>query len=225
MRRSAALLLLLTAALVGPASLAQASVEEVVAGLARSPLYLAPTSAVRPDEQVVRAALERATVPVYIALVPQSEADAEELGIDGLLLRIDEQLARPGAVVLVVTDGQELQAGGGKGSGVRPVEALDRVLAARLNEPFTAETLTGALVDFADQVGGDAPGAPADRGLTRRTVGLVGLVAVAALTAGWLYVRAQRRILSPEPLNATSRSEDESGWSGAPAPQKGTVEP
>lgn len=222
MRRSAALLLFLTAALLGPASPAQASVEQVVAGLARSPLYVAPTSAVRPDEQVVRAALERAAVPVYIAVVPQSDA---ELGIDGLLQRIDEQLARPGAVVLVVTDGQELQAGGGQGSGVRPVEALDRVLAARLNEPFTADALTGALVDFADQVGRDASGAPAERGLTRRTVGIVGLVAVAALTAGWLYVRAQRRILSPEPLNATGRPEDESGWSGAHAPQKGSVEP
>ncbi len=199
MRATAALLLLLTACLLGSGTPAQASVNEIVAGLGAEPLYVAPASAVRPAAGVVRAALDEAAVPVYIAVVPQAEADAEELGIDGLLLRITDQLARPDAVVLVVTDGQELQAGGGQSSGVRPVEALDRVLAARLEEPFTAQTLTGALVEFTQQVDAGAPLSTAERGLTRRTVGLAGLVAVAALAAGWLYVRAQRRALSPEP--------------------------
>ena len=221
MRRLALLLLVLGAALLGSASAAAAGVEEVVSGLREQPLYVDPASAVQPEAGVVLDALEDAAVPTYIVVVPQADAAAQELGIDGLLLRIVERLDRPDAVVLVVTDGEELQVSGGI-PGVDAVGVLDRVLRARLEQPFTSQTLTGALVDFTEQVSAEAP----QEGLgTRRTVGLAGLVAVAVLTAGWLYVRARRRVLDPAPLSDTQRAEEPPGWQGARAPDQGIVEP
>lgn len=221
MRRRAAALLVLTAVVVGGALPVAAGVDEAVAGLRKQPLYVDPDSRVRPDIAVVLDALDDAAVPVFVAVVPQAAADAEQLGVDGVLLRIVERLARPEAVVLVVTDGEELQAGGGA-PGVDPVGALDRVLAARLEQPFTSQTLTGALVDFTREVSADVPEA-APGGVSRRTVGLTGLVAVAVLTAGWLYVRAQRRVLAPAALTASDSAEDRAGWQGAREPDEGIV--
>ncbi len=221
MRRLPALLLVLGAVLGGTAAAAAAEVDEVVRGLREQPLYVDPDSTVQPDAGVVLDALEEAAVPIYVVVVPQADAAAQELGIDGLVLRIVERLDRPDAVVLVVTDGEELQVSGGI-PGVDAVAALDRVLRARLEQPFTSQTLTGALVDFTEQVSADAPRAG---GVSRRTVGLTGLVAVAVLTAGWLYVRAQRRVLDPAPLPGAHRPEDPAGWQGARAPDQGIVEP
>ena len=221
MRRLAPLVLVLGVVLLGSASTAAAGVDEVVRGLREQPLYVDPASAVQPDAGVVLDALEDAAVPTYIVVVPQADAAAQELGIDGLLLRIVERLDRSDAVVLVVTDGEELQVSGGI-PGVDAVGALDRVLTARLEEPFTSQTLTGALVDFTEQVSAEAPQAA---GVSRRTVGLAGLVAVAVLTAGWLYVRARRRVLDPAPLSGSQRAEEPPGRQGARAPDQGTVEP
>ena len=221
MRRAAALLLVLGAALLGTGGPAAAGVDDVVRGLREQPLYVDPASTVQPDPGVVLDALEEAAVPTYVVVVPQADADAEELGIDGLLLRIVERLDRPDAVVLVVTDGEELQVSGGI-PGVDAVAALDRVLTARLEQPFTSQTLTGALVDFTQQVSAQAP---QGGGISRRTVGLTGLVVVAVLSAGWLYVRAQRRVLDPTPLPGTHPAEEPAGWQGGRAPDQGIVEP
>lgn len=221
MRRAALLLLVLGAALLSTAAPAAAGVDEVVRGLREQPLYVDPQSAVQPDAAVVLDALEEAAVPTYVVVVPQADAAADELGIDGLLLRIVERLDRPDAVVLVVTDGEELQVSGGI-PGVDAVAALDRVLTARLEQPFNSQTLTGALVEFTDQVSAQAP---QEGGVSRRTVGLTGLVVVAVLTAAWLYVRAQRRVLDPAELPGTHRTQEPPGWQGARAPDQGIVEP
>jgi hypothetical protein len=222
MRRLATLLLVLTAAAALGAAPASAEVGEVVQGLRADRLYVAPTAGINPDRRAVLRTLDQATVPTYIAVVPQAEADAQELGIDGLLLRIIEQLAEPSAVVLVVTDGQQLQAGEGATSFADPAGALDQVLVARLDEPFTPETLTSALIEFTERVDETATAAPA--GDTRRTVGLVGLVAVAAVSGGWFYLRASRRALAPTPLSAGTGGPDDGGWQGGRQPE-GTVEP
>ena len=221
MQRCAALLLVLASALLGSATPAAAGVDEVAAGLARQPLYVDPASAVQPDQGVVLDALDDVRVPTFIAVVPQDMAAAEPLGIDGLLLRVVERLDRPDAVVLIVTDGEELQVSGGN-PGVDAVAALDRVLIARLEQPFTAATLTSALVEFTELVSAEAPQGP---GVSRRTVGLTGLVAVAVVTAAWLYVRAQRRVLAPVALTAAAGVEERAGWQGARQPDQGTVEP
>ncbi len=202
---------LLSTGLLLAAHPAAADVEQVVAGLRDQRLYVATDSAIRPDAGAVLAALDAAAVPTYVAVVPQSDADAEELGVDGLLLQIVEQLAEPGAVVLLVTDGQELQARDGGVSGADPSAVLERVLGARLNEPFTPATLTAAVVDFVGQVDQQAQSVPAGRDTTLRTVGLTGLVVVAALGGGgWLYGRAQRRL--PDP-----------GWTGASGQERGSM--
>lgn len=215
MRPLAPLLLLTAVTLLGAAP-AAADVEQVVSGLRAERLYVAPTADISLDRDAVLGALEESAVPTYVAVVPQSEADAEELGIDGLLLRIVEGLEDPRAVVLVVTDGQELQAGEGGLSGVDPGSLLDQVLVARLDEPFTPATLTSAVLDFTERVNDDARSGPASSGPTRREVGLVGLVAVAALGGGgWLYVRGQRRVLAPTPLTAQARAEQRGGWRSA----------
>ncbi|MGI8537816.1 MAG: hypothetical protein ACR2K2_15350 [Mycobacteriales bacterium] len=208
----------------GPSGCASsaASVEQVVDGLRVNRLYVAPASAISPDRDAVLAALDEAEVPTYVVVVPQSDADAEELGIDGLLLRIVDRFAEREAVVLLVTDGQELQARDGGRAGADPTVALDRVLQARLDEPFTAATLTGAILEFTDRMSQGA--GPVAGGTTRRTVGLVGLVSVAALGGGgWLYIRAQRRVLASAPLSAQSRAEQGTGWQGAPEPGKGST--
>ena len=217
-RRVGVLLLALLAALLLPAAPAAATVDEVLAGLAEDPLYVSQESSVTPEQAVVRAALEDARVPTYVVVVPQSDVDEQELGIDGLTLRIVEGLADPEAVVVVVSDGQELQAADGGRAGVDASAVLDQVLADRLDQPFGPATLTGALVDFAEIVDEGAPvtAAPgqAPRSL-RRTIGLVGLVAVAALGGGgWLYTRAQRRVVAEQPLTRDDLTPQEPGWQG-----------
>lgn len=209
-RRLASILLLSTGLLLA-AHPAAADVEQVVAGLREQRLFISPQSAVRPDAGAVLAAQDAAAVPTYVAVVTQTDVDAEELGVDGLLLQIVEQLAEPGAVVLLVTDGQEIQARDGGRSGADSSAVLERVLAARLDEPFTPANLTAAIVDFVEQVDQQARSAPAGRDTTLRTIGLTGLVVVAGLGGGgWLYGRAQRRLPDPS-------------WPGASGREKGTM--
>jgi hypothetical protein len=209
-RRLASILLLSTGLLLA-AHPAAADVEQVVAGLREQRLFISPQSAVRPDAGAVLAALDAAAVPTYVAVVTQTDVDAEELGVDGLLLQIVEQLAEPGAVVLLVTDGQELQARDGGRSGGDSSVVLERVLATRLDQPFTPANLTAAIVDFVEQVDQQARSAPAGRDTTLGTIGLTGLVVVVALGGGgWLYGRAQRRLPDPN-------------WPGASGREKGTM--
>lgn len=211
-RRLASILLLSTGLLLA-AHPAAADAEQVVAGLREQRLFISPQSAVRPDAGAVLAALDAAAVPTYVAVVTQTDVDAEELGVDGLLLQIVEQLAEPGAVVLLVTDGQEFQARDGGRSGADSSAVLERVLAARLDQPFTPANLTAAIVDFVEQVDQQARSAPAGRDTTLRTIGLTGLVVVAALGGGgWLYGRAQLRLPDPN-------------WPGASGREKGTMGP
>ena len=205
MRRLLAALAALAALvlLAGPAS---ATTDQVLTALRADPLYVAADSTLRPDEAAVRAALGRTPVPTYVAVVPQAEVDAGELGIDGLMLQLVDGLGDPRAVVVVVSDGGELQAGEGGQSGVDASGVLDRVLAERLDEPLTPQTLTEALVELAGSI--DTQAQPA--GTDRRTVGLVGLVATVALGAGLLYARSQRRLRAQAPL--TDDEPRPAGW-------------
>lgn len=220
------LLVPLLLALVVLAPAARADVPEVLAGLRESPLYVDPDSTVRPDEQRVRSALEGVRVPTYVAVVPQAEVDDEQLGIDGLSLRLLEGLDDPTAVLVVVTDGEELQAVDGGGAGVDASALLDQVLGSRVDEPFTEDNLTAALVELAELVDARADPDPTAPGSTRRTVGLVGLVAVAVLGGGgWLYLRAQRRVLAEAPLTSEDLRPSAPGWSGVPDGEQGRPTP
>jgi len=191
MRRLFAVLLVGAWALLSAATPASAAeFEQILERVRADRLYVSPDSTVSPDRGIVRSALAAAADPTYVAVVSQAEADAQEMGIDGLTLRLVEGLDDPEVMVLVITDGELLQAAGGAGTGTAAVQALDRIIATRLDQPFGPETLTAAIQDFA----GYEPEPEPEPASTRRTVGVVGLVIVLALAVGaWLQDRARRR--------------------------------
>lgn len=195
--------------LAGPA-VASPQSDEVLAGLRTDRLYVAPDSAITPDAAAVREALAGTGVPTYVAVLAQADVDSAELGIDGLMLEVVEGLADAEAVVYLVSDQGELQAGEGGASGVDAAGILDRVLDARLDKPFDGPNLTAALVDIAAQV--DAQADPQQPGSTRRTVGLAGLVATVAIGGGGLlWSRSQRRLRAQAPLT-DDREPEAPGW-------------
>lgn len=244
-RRSTALLVLLGLALVlGATPAAALSVDRVVLGLRADPLFVSPASRIVPDRMLATTALRASTTPVYAVVVSESEVAADEFGIDGITLRVVEALAGPDAVVLVVTDEGGLQAGGGEFTGQTPTVALEQVISTRLDEPFTTETLTDAITDFVVEVGKASPDEPAPRAAStmRRTIGLVGLLAVAVLGVGSLLYSRWRRGRTPLEDDVDDDLADEyddeydddsdddggegrSGWRGTPAADRGTGQP
>lgn len=170
--------------------------------LAEDPVLVDPRSGIRIDEDAVRESFEALPVPTYVLIVPQRDVDEEDSGIDGVLLRVVEALRDPRAVVVVVTDAGELQAGEGGASGVAASALLDAIVQARSEQAFSGQALTEALLEFADGVeGGSEEGA--ERGvdvLDRQTVGVAGLMGVALVAAGMLWMRSQRRVRRQAPL-------------------------
>jgi hypothetical protein len=197
----AALLAAATLLLGGPAAAVDA--DAVAQQLAADPVLVDPRSAIRIDEDAVRDAFEELAVPTYLVIVPQRDVDDDESGIDGVLLRVVEALRDPRAVVVVVTDTGELQAGEGGASGVQASALLDRIVQARSEQTFNGEALTQALLEFAGGVARDEDEG-AERGvsgLDRQTVGVAGLMAVAVVTGGWLWFRSQRQVRREAPLS------------------------
>lgn len=203
--------LLLLGLLLAPAAVA-VDAGQVAERLAEDPLLVDPLSTVRVDEPAVRAALESVPVPTYVVVLPQAAVDTDENGIDGVLLQVVEAVDEPRAVVVVVTDGGELQAGDGGASGVDASALLDQIVQERSDEEFDGTALTGALLAFTDAVARGADEG-AERGLEgsgRRTVGVAGLVAVAVVGGGLLWLRAQRRVRRSAPL--TDVETGTGGW-------------
>ena len=187
------------ALLAAPAAAVDADV--VAERLGEDPVLVDPRSAIRIDEDAVLEAVEAAPVPTYVVILPQGDVDREESGIDGVLLRVVEALNDPRAVVVVVTDVGELQAGEGGSSGVEASMLLDRIVQARDATAFNGQALTAALVEFAQGVG-RAGDEGAERGITgagRRTIGVAGLIGVAVIAAGLLWVRSQRQVRREAP--------------------------
>ena len=177
--------------------------ERVAEQLRDDPLLVDPRSAVRIDDAAVRDALEDVPVPTYVVVLPQEEVDRDDNGIDGVLLQVVEAVDDPRAVVVVVTDAGELQAGEGGASGVDASALLDRIVLERSDEEFDGTALTAALLEFTDAVARGADEG-AERGITssgRRTVGVAGLVAVAVVGGGLLWLRSQRRVRRAAPLS------------------------
>lgn len=203
------LVLLLVVVLAGPA--AAFDVVGVAERLREDPVLVDEGSAVVPDEDRLREELADTPVPTYVVVLPQAEVDAQDDGIDGVLLRVVEALDDPRAVVVVVTDGAETQAGEGGASGVDASAALDRIVQDRADQDFDSASLTEALVAFVEVVRSEGDEG-ARRGITgspRRAIGVAGIVAVALLAAGLLWARSQRRVRRQAPL--TDLQEDR-GW-------------
>ncbi len=194
-----AVLVALTA-LAGPAI--ALDVDALAERLADDHVLVDPRSGIRIDEDAVAEAVERAPVPTYVVLLPQRDVDSDESGIDGVLLRVVEALEDPRAVVVVVTDAGELQAGEGGSSGVQASALLDRIVLARSAQTFDGVALTAALVEFADDVaGGSQEGAERGvDGVDRKAIGVAGLIGVAILGGGVLWVRSQRQVRREAPL-------------------------
>ena len=199
--------LLATSALLAPAAAATTEpvvdLEQVAEQLEQDPLLVDVRSAIQIDAAAVRAALEELPVPTYVVVLPQDAVDAGENGIDGVLLQVVEAVDDPRAVVVVVTDGGELQAGEGGASGVDASALLDGIVQQRSEQEFTGRALTAALLEFAEAVERNADEG-AERGLDgagRRAVGLAGLVAVAVIGGGLLWWRSQRQVRRDAPLS------------------------
>ena len=188
-------------ALAGPAH--AVDVDALAERLAEDPVLVDPRSAVQIDEDEVLEAVEQAPVPTYVLVLPQSQVDADESGIDGVLLRVVDALEDPRAVVVVVTDAGELQAGAGGASGVQASALLDRIVQERSEQAFDGQVLTAALVEFAEGVaaGGEEGGERGVTGVDRQTVGVAGLIGVAFLAAGLLWLRSQRQVRREAPLS------------------------
>ena len=204
--------LLLGAILLVPAGGAwSVDADAVAEQLREDPVLVDPRSAIRLDEESVLEAVEAAPVTTYVLVLPQRLVDGDESGIDGVTLRVVEALQDPRAVVVVVTDAGELQAGEGGSSGVPASALLDRIVQARSEQAFNGVALSEALVEFARGVAGEGDEG-AERGvdgLDRQTVGVAGLVAVAVLAGGWLWLRSQRQVQREAPLTDDVIS---SGW-------------
>ena len=202
---SAALLLL-----VGPAWAIDP--EQVAQRLQEDPVLVDPRSGIRIDHDAVQEAFEDLPVPTYALIVPQRDVDEADSGIDGVLLRVVDALDDPRAVVVVVTDAGELQAGEGGASGVRASALLDAIVQARSEQAFSGQALTAALLEFAEGVaGGSEEGA--ERGvdrLDRQTIGVAGLAVVAVIAGGMLWARSQRKVARESPL--TDAEDSQGGW-------------
>lgn len=186
--------------------------EAVAERLADNPVLVDPRSGIRIDDEAVREAFEQLPVPTYALIVPQGDVDDADSGIDGVLLRVVEALDDPRAVVVVVTDAGELQAGEGGASGVQASALLDSIVQARSEQAFSGQALTAALLEFADGVAvGSEEGAERGiDGLDRQTVGVAGLTVVAVLAGGMLWVRSQRKVRQESPR--TDAEAHSGGW-------------
>ena len=210
--RLAALLALVVALLAAAPVAAAVDAERLATRLGEDPVLVDEASTVKPDESAVQGAVEDLPVPTYVVVLPQAEVDTEDSGIDGVLLRVVDALRDPRAVVVVVTDGGELQAGEGGASGVEASALLDGIVQARSDQAFDGGTLTAALLEFAAAVERQGQEG-AERGVTssnRRTVGVAGLIGVAVVAAGLLWARSQRRVSQQAPL--TDAGEPSGRW-------------
>ena len=203
MRWMLAALLAGTALLVAPAAALEADdIAAIAEQLQEDPILVEPRAAIRVDNDALRAAFEELAVPAYLVVLPQRDVDQAESGIDGVLLQLVEALEDPRAVVVVVTDKGELQAGEGGASGVDASALLDRVVLARGEQAFSGQALTEALLEFTGDVdGGSEEGAERGlAGLDRQTVGVAGLMVVALVAGGMLWMRSQRKVSRESPL-------------------------
>lgn len=176
---------------------------EVAERLQEDPVLVDPRSGIRIDDAAVREAFEDLPVPTYVVVLPQGDVDDAESGIDGVLLQLVEALGDPRAVVVVVTDSGELQAGEGGASGVAASALLDRIVLERSEQAFSGEALTAALLEFARGVErGSEEGA--ERGLSGLDTGTLAVAALMVVGLGVgaaLWTRSQRRVRRDAPLS------------------------
>lgn len=186
------------------------AVEDVLDALRADPLFVSADSVVVPDSDRVAAAIADSAVPTFVAVLPQERVDLEQSGIDGVMLTLLDRLDEPSAVLVVVSDEGQLQAGEGAESSLGVSALLDQVLAERIDEPFGPDTLTDALVDLVEQVSEQAGPPVVEQSGRSATIGIAALVGLVAIGGGGaLYLRGQRRLRDQVP---TGEHDGGLGW-------------
>lgn len=207
-----ALLTALALVLAGATPAAAVDADELADQLAADPVLVHEDSTVEPDAEALRDALRELPVPTYVVVLPQPVVDEEDSGIDGVLLRVVDAMDDPRAVVVVVTDGGELQAGEGGSSGVAASAELDRIVQERSDQEFDGQALTAALLDFAARVEqqGQEGGERGIASSPRQAIGVAGLLAVVLVGGGLLWARSQGKARRQAPL--TDAGGDQGQW-------------
>ncbi|HEX6712504.1 MAG TPA: LPXTG cell wall anchor domain-containing protein [Thermoleophilaceae bacterium] len=178
-------------ALAIPAS-AQEAIDQAVAGLRSSPVYVDPgANDVLPAEDAPRIAEEidkRNAGPLYIVVMPGSIADSFGGDPVGVLREIQNRLGRPGTYAGII--GSHFRAGATGG-------ILERGQAGALaTEAFNAHHDDGAaavLTDFVDRVGAARSGGGGSSGGDASGTGTLILLGLLGAGGGAFYLSRRRR--------------------------------
>jgi hypothetical protein len=184
-----------------PAQTTTTGVREIVQELLRDPVYVDRQAEVPLDPDPVREAIVGAPVPVYVAVVPERQAQ-DAGGINALVSQIGNALPEPGrSVVLVIHDRQGqrplFRADNGRSTGrsIDAGQALEGALAATPSDAEASEAvITGIVTDFVDRLDAQAAGGGTGSDGASAPAGIVPLLAVGALGGGaYLFVRGRRQ--------------------------------
>ncbi|HEX5565878.1 MAG TPA: hypothetical protein VFY14_02875 [Streptomyces sp.] len=190
-----AVLIAVTASLLGPAGSARAAtdLDEVAAALRQNPVYVDPAASDKLSGSQAAALTEQiraGDVPVYIAILPADSSYGGEAVFD----RLRSEVGRPGVYAVALGS----QFGAASDSSVLPGSTA-RSLAARNVKEHSGDPssiLSGFVTDVQSAARGDTPG-PGDRGPGSGS-GAGALVAVLALLVvfgggGLLVARRSRK--------------------------------
>ena len=209
--RSLAATLLLTvlavllAVLLAPSPASATTVNDVAAALRSNPVYVDPTVTEQVDVGRLRAAVQAAGRPVYVAVLP--ERAAANGGRLALMQNLGRALGDQRAILFVAT-GTTLTGGAGDSSGLAPGEA-DRIATGNQGGDLT-DTLVRSIREATQAAADGAPAGSSSSGGFSSSNGtgsasgssdsgggggaVLGLLAVlAAGGGGLLYARSRKR--------------------------------
>lgn len=198
MRRLLGLLLLAPLlVLLGAGPAVAGSVDEVVRGLERDGVHVDPAAQLDTDEDGIRSAVGRASVPTYVAVLPEEAANSSG-GIANLVVEIGTALGDSDAVVLVITDEPFFRADNGRAAGARGIDAGSALEAAldQTSGTLQSAALTALVEDFVDRINAQSRGESGTSGTSDSGGGkaVLALLGVGAVGGGaWWVVSSRRR--------------------------------
>ncbi|MDP9346572.1 MAG: hypothetical protein M3P44_12810 [Actinomycetota bacterium] len=182
---------LVVALLAVPAAASAAQLDATVAALRSSPVYVAPgakPTLTAAEQQQVRAAIDRAGTPVYVAVLPAGALDETGGDADEFVRRLGKAESEPGTYAVVA---------GGKfrAASTRLKRGRAGDLATEAFDARSKDGLAPTLVHFVDLVGKAVRSSGSGGGSSRGSGG--GGLAILALLAGggglFALTRARRR--------------------------------
>ncbi len=165
-----------------------AQLDDTVAALRSSPVYVAPGAKPTLDaagRQQVRAAIGRAGTPVYVAVLPASALDETGGDADEFVRRLGNAEQEPGTYAVV--------AGGRfRAASTRLKRGRAGALATEAFDAHAKDGLAPTLVDFVDRVGKAANGQDSGGGSSSGGGGGLAILALLA-GGGGLFALSRRR--------------------------------